>query len=101
MTELSKPQQASAAGPEPVPRVGARRRTGLGVVLLPLAGLLVALGVWWLLTSVLEMIHPAVLPPPGAVLSAFAAAPSGSWNMPATPPWRRLSGSFSPAPAVF
>ncbi|WP_329237615.1 ABC transporter permease [Streptomyces canus] len=75
MTELSKPQQASAAGPEPVPRVGARRRTGLGVVLLPLAGLLVALGVWWLLTSVLEMIHPAVLPPPGAVLSAFAAAP--------------------------
>ncbi|WP_405577699.1 ABC transporter permease [Streptomyces sp. NBC_01092] len=79
MTELSKPQQASAAGPEPVPvpvpRVGSRRRTGIGVVLLPLAGLLVALGVWWLLTSVLEVIHPAVLPPPGAVLSAFAAAP--------------------------
>ncbi|MFJ2007176.1 ABC transporter permease [Streptomyces chartreusis] len=79
MTELSKPQQASAAGPEPmpmpVPRVGPRRRTGLGVLLLPPAGLLVALGVWWLLTSVLEAIHPAVLPPPGAVLSAFAAAP--------------------------
>ncbi|MFJ8635582.1 ABC transporter permease [Streptomyces sp. NPDC093568] len=77
MTELSKPQQASAAGPEPVPapRVGPRRRTGIGVLLLPLAGLLVALGVWWLLTSVLELIHPAVLPPPGAVLSAFAAAP--------------------------
>lgn len=78
MTELSKPQQGSAAGPEPVPpgpRVGPRRGTGLGVVLLPLAGLLIALGVWWLLTSALEVIHPAVLPPPGAVLSAFAAAP--------------------------
>lgn len=44
-------------------------------MLLPMAGLWVALGVWWLLTSVLEVIHPAVLPPPGAVLSAFAATP--------------------------
>ncbi|MFE5813867.1 ABC transporter permease [Streptomyces sp. NPDC056479] len=77
MTELSKPEQASAAGPEPVPvpRVGPRRGTDIGVLLLPLAGLLVALGVWWLLTSALEVIHPAVLPPPGAVLSAFAADP--------------------------
>ncbi|MFD7401657.1 ABC transporter permease [Streptomyces sp. NPDC059866] len=78
MTGLPKPQQAPAAAPEPVPvpRVGPQRRTGIGVVLLPLAGLLVALGVWWLLTSALAVIHPAVLPPPGAVLSAFTAAPA-------------------------
>ncbi|MEU3185113.1 ABC transporter permease [Streptomyces sp. NPDC006923] len=44
-------------------------------MLLPSAGLLVALGVWWLLTSVLRAVHPVVLPPPGAVLSAFTAAP--------------------------
>ncbi|MGW7202612.1 ABC transporter permease [Streptomyces sp. NPDC054837] len=78
MTELSRPQQSPTAGPEPVPvpRFGPRRGTGVGVVLLPMAGLLVALGVWWLLTSVLEVIHPAVLPPPGAVLSAFTATPA-------------------------
>lgn len=77
MTELSTPQQPPAAGPAsaPEPRTGPRRRTGVGIVLLPMAGLLVALGTWWLLTSALEMIHPAVLPPPGAVLSAFTTAP--------------------------
>lgn len=48
----------------------------MGVALLPLAGLLVAFGAWWLLTSGLAVIHPAVLPPPGAVLSAFTAAPA-------------------------
>jgi NitT/TauT family transport system permease protein len=78
MTELPQPQQAPASAPEPmpVPRVGLQRRTSIGAVLLPSAGLLVALGVWWLLTSVLEVIHPVVLPPPGAVLSAFTAAPA-------------------------
>ncbi|WP_406423296.1 ABC transporter permease [Streptomyces sp. NBC_00873] len=76
MTELSPPQQTSAAGPVPVPRSGLHRGAGAGAVLLPSAGLLVALGVWWLLTSVLEVVHPVVLPPPGAVLSAFTAAPA-------------------------
>jgi NitT/TauT family transport system permease protein len=77
MTDLSQPQQAPAAPkPVPVPRVGLQRRTSIGAVLLPSAGLLVALGVWWLLTSVLKAIHPVVLPPPGAVLSAFTAAPA-------------------------
>ncbi|MFF4794849.1 ABC transporter permease [Streptomyces sp. NPDC001276] len=78
MTELSPPRQTSAADPEPVPvpRSGLRRGTGTGTVLLPSAGLLVALGVWWLLTSVLKVVHPVVLPPPGAVLSAFTAAPA-------------------------
>ncbi|MFC9915738.1 ABC transporter permease [Streptomyces sp. NPDC059862] len=78
MTELSQPQQAPAAAPKSgaVPRVGLQRGAGTGAVLLPSAGLLVALGVWWFLTSVLEVVHPVVLPPPGAVLSAFTAAPA-------------------------
>jgi NitT/TauT family transport system permease protein len=47
---------------------------GLGAVALPLLGLVVAITVWWLITSVLELIHPVVLPPPQAVLAAFMAA---------------------------
>ena len=41
-------------------RVGGR----LGAVALPLLGLVVAITVWWLITSVLELVHPVVLPPP-------------------------------------
>ncbi|MEV7791946.1 ABC transporter permease [Streptomyces sp. NPDC087512] len=78
MTELSPPRQMPAPGREPVSarRSGLPRGTGAGTVLLPVAGLLVTLGTWWLLTSVLKAVHPAVLPPPGDVLSAFAAAPA-------------------------
>jgi NitT/TauT family transport system permease protein len=54
-----------------------RGRAGLdvGAVALPLLGLVLAITVWWLLTSVLHLIHPAVLPPPQAALAAFTAAP--------------------------
>jgi NitT/TauT family transport system permease protein len=41
------------------------------VVALPLLGLVVTLAGWWLLTSGLHLVHPAVLPPPGEVLTAF------------------------------
>jgi NitT/TauT family transport system permease protein len=47
---------------------------GLGAVALPLLGLVVAITVWWLIASVLELVHPVVLPPPQAVLAAFTAA---------------------------
>jgi NitT/TauT family transport system permease protein len=47
---------------------------GLGAIALPLLGLVVAITVWWLITSVLELVHPVVLPPPQAVLAAFMAA---------------------------
>ena len=50
------------------------RASGVG---LPALGLVVVVTVWWLLTSVLKLIHPVVLPPPDAVLSAFTSA-SGS-----------------------
>lgn len=48
---------------------------GVSVVALPLLGVAVAIAMWWLLTSVLELVHPVVLPSPQAVLAAFTAAP--------------------------
>ncbi|MDX3850262.1 ABC transporter permease [Streptomyces sp. AK02-01A] len=79
MSELSPPRPAPAAAPEPASasasRSGPHHRPSIGAVLLPSVGLLVALCVWWLLTSVLRAVHPVVLPPPGAVLAAFSAAP--------------------------
>ncbi|MEV4892177.1 ABC transporter permease [Nonomuraea sp. NPDC055795] len=41
----------------------------------PALGLLVALAAWWLVTAAFPLVHPAVLPPPGEVLAAFAARP--------------------------
>ncbi|WP_372495179.1 ABC transporter permease [Micromonospora phytophila] len=40
----------------------------------PLLGLLIALAVWWLVTSGLELVHPASLPPPQDVWRALASA---------------------------
>ncbi|MEU4551202.1 NitT/TauT family transport system permease protein [Micromonospora violae] len=53
---------------------GAGLRAGADTVL-PAVGLLVALAVWWL-TARLELIHPAALPPPGEVLTAFVDKPA-------------------------
>lgn len=47
---------------------------GLAAAGLPLLGLIVAVTVWWLTTSVLNLIHPVVLPPPQDVLTAFNAS---------------------------
>ena len=44
---------------------------GTVAVALPVAGTLIAGFLWWLATSVFELIHPAVLPPPQDVLAAF------------------------------
>ncbi|MBQ0904873.1 ABC transporter permease [Micromonospora sp. U21] len=54
---------------------GAGLRTGAGAALLPVAGLLVALAAWWLIAK-LELVHPAALPPPGDVLTAFVDKPA-------------------------
>ncbi len=67
---------AELAQVRPAPAVPARRRRGsggVGAVALPGLGLVVALVVWWLATSVFALIHPAVLPPPQEVLAAFNA----------------------------
>ncbi|MBM0278046.1 ABC transporter permease [Micromonospora sp. STR1s_6] len=54
---------------------GAGLRAGAGAALLPTAGLLIALVAWWLIAR-LELVHPAALPPPGDVLTAFVDKPA-------------------------
>jgi len=58
---------------EPTGRIGPKRQ--LGAWALPMLGLLVAIGAWWLTTSGLQLIHRAALSPPEDVLAAFLAAP--------------------------
>ncbi|MFG3705390.1 ABC transporter permease [Micromonospora sp. NPDC047670] len=41
---------------------------------LPLFGAVITLAVWWLVTSVLELVHPASLPPPQAVWTSLTAS---------------------------
>jgi NitT/TauT family transport system permease protein len=77
MTDVRSPEPAVASRPpDPVPGKGvaARLRAGAGPALLPAAGLLVAFGVWWLAAR-LELVHPAALPTPGSVFSAFLDKP--------------------------
>jgi NitT/TauT family transport system permease protein len=50
----------------------AGRSRWLSEVALPALGLLVAVGVWWVV-SFLELVHPVALPPPQDVLGAFTA----------------------------
>ncbi|WP_442791470.1 ABC transporter permease [Micromonospora sp. NBC_01813] len=52
----------------PVRGVGGGRAAA---VLLPLAGLLVTVTAWWLATSVFDLVHSVVLPPPQNVYAAF------------------------------
>ncbi|WP_091107920.1 ABC transporter permease [Micromonospora citrea] len=64
------------ATPTTAPAAAAARR-GAGSPLavgLPLLGAVIALAVWWLVTSVLELVHPASLPPPQAVWKSLTAS---------------------------
>ncbi|MBM0238419.1 ABC transporter permease [Micromonospora sp. ATA32] len=77
MTDVRSPEPVVASRPsDPVPGKGvaAGLRAGAGPALLPAAGLLVAFGVWWLAAR-LELVHPAALPTPGSVFSAFLDKP--------------------------
>ncbi|MDG4793981.1 ABC transporter permease [Micromonospora sp. WMMD1082] len=82
MTDVVPRQPEVALASEPS-RVGPRDRRwrpgdlrdGVAAALLPAAGLLIALGLWWLVAR-LELIHPAALPPPGDVLTAFGERPA-------------------------
>lgn len=71
MTQLTHGAAPTAAPAAPTAR--ARRRTGYrpSTIGLPLLGLLIAFTVWWLVTSVLGLIHPASLPPPEDVLRSL------------------------------
>jgi NitT/TauT family transport system permease protein len=80
MTDVRSPEPAVAASPPPGAGPGAGRAGRVagvraGATLLPAAGLLIALAVWWLVAR-LELIPPAALPPPGGVLTAFADKPA-------------------------
>ncbi|MGS2613732.1 ABC transporter permease [Micromonospora sp. LZ34] len=63
------------ATPGTPPAVAAGRRPDVrpAAVGLPLLGLVIALTAWWLVTSVLELVHPASLPPPQAVWTALTS----------------------------
>ncbi|RKN13417.1 ABC transporter permease [Micromonospora musae] len=72
---VTEPETAEA-GPPPGRRVSVGvRAAGAGAALLPAVGLVIALAVWWLVAR-LELIHPAALPPPGDVLTAFVDKPA-------------------------
>ncbi|MDM4720784.1 ABC transporter permease [Micromonospora sp. WMMA1363] len=78
MTDVCSPETV-AASPQlaPSPERRADRRLGdrAATVLLPVGGLLIAVGVWWLVARG-ELVHPAALPPPGEVLAAFVEQPA-------------------------
>ncbi|MDG4783841.1 ABC transporter permease [Micromonospora sp. WMMD961] len=81
MTDVRSADPAVAATPSPGagPETGhagrgAGLRAGAGAAL-PAVGLLVALAAWWLVAR-LELVHPAALPPPGDVLTAFVDKPA-------------------------
>lgn len=54
-------------------RAGAR---GLSGVALAVAGAVVTLAVWWLVTDVFRLVHPVVVPPPGLVWEKFLEQPA-------------------------
>jgi len=71
-TDLAAPPETPATHRDARPE--RRSRGTAGAVVLPAAGVVVAVVVWWLITSGLQLVHPVVLPPPSAVLDAFEAA---------------------------
>jgi len=71
-TDLATPARTPATPREQRPE--RQSRGTVSAVLLPFLGLVVALVVWWLVTSGLHLVHPAVLAPPKGVLDAFNAA---------------------------
>ncbi|WBB74474.1 ABC transporter permease [Micromonospora sp. WMMD1128] len=72
MTQLTEARPG--AREEPAPAATARRGPVVrpAVVALPALGLVIAVAVWWLVTSVLHLVHPAALPPPQAVTRSLA-----------------------------
>ncbi|MFR9774697.1 ABC transporter permease [Micromonospora sp. MS34] len=63
----STPDPSAPAAPT---RLGVRPAT----VVLPVLGLVIAVGLWWLVSSGLHLVHPAALPPPGAVWHGMTGA---------------------------
>lgn len=75
MTEVrTDPPVVAAVRPRRSVSTAARTRGGASAIGLPALGLVTAIVTWWLVTAVLHLVHPLVLPAPGAVLSAFTAS---------------------------
>nr|WP_231921080.1 ABC transporter permease [Micromonospora narathiwatensis] len=65
------PAGAPAAAPSQAAPAPGRPRVRPGVVGLPALGLVIAVTAWWLVTSGLELVPSAALPPPQAVWAAL------------------------------
>lgn len=73
MTELQeRATEPATTKPPPGPTVSRRLGDGSATIGLPLLGVLIAVTVWWLVTSVFELVHPASLPPPQDVFRSMA-----------------------------
>lgn len=67
-TRAGTPATDGTAPEAAVPRRGAVRPAAVG---LPALGLVIAVSVWWLVTSGLHLVHPASLPPPQLVWTSL------------------------------
>ncbi|MFI6127995.1 MULTISPECIES: ABC transporter permease [unclassified Micromonospora] len=89
MTQLTEARPGAPAEP-------ARARRGRGVppaaVGLPVLGLVIAVAAWWLVTSVLHLVHPVALPPPQAVARSLAATTDVLLPALGITTWMTLSG---------
>lgn len=72
MTQLT--ETSPGAPTAQIPAVPRRSGVRPATVLLPALGLVITVAAWWLITSGLQLVHPALLPPPQSV-------------------WRSLTGS--------
>ncbi|MGC4887760.1 ABC transporter permease [Micromonospora sp. DT227] len=92
MTQLTEARPGAPAGPAGP----ARARRGRGVppaaVGLPVLGLVIAVAAWWLVTSVLHLVHPVALPPPQAVARSLAATTDVLLPALGITTWMTLSG---------
>lgn len=75
MTELTRTQAGMPTPGAAVPEVGLPRRgVRLAAVGWPALGLVIAVSIWWLVTSGLHLVHPASLPPPQLVWSSLTGS---------------------------
>ncbi|GAB3084621.1 ABC transporter permease [Micromonospora schwarzwaldensis] len=92
MTQLTEARPGAPA--EPAPAARARRGRGVppAAVGLPLLGLVIAVAAWWLVTSVLHLVHPVALPPPQAVARSLVATTDVLLPALGITTWMTLSG---------
>ncbi|MFI2709904.1 ABC transporter permease [Micromonospora sp. NPDC018662] len=92
MTQLTEARPGASG--EPAPAARARRGRGVppAAVGLPVLGLVIAVAAWWLVTSVLHLVHPVALPPPQAVARSLATTTDVLLPALGITTWMTLSG---------